>query len=182
MKCETRWHKCSFTFFMKCADIVHFIFAPRTFLNFKERRGPPVCFVFFSSFVREHFSNIHLQFEKIGWHLKSQRPCNIELDHLLFYQTSIFYSKQHAKDESIPTFSRCPERGTRRTRKTMGWQWKRRKRRKGWGEAMIFVFVISRNTAAGIGFHQTELHISMIWIQTSSNHKDREKETQKSNF
>ena len=50
---KTQRHKCSFTFFMKCADIVHFIFAPRTLniSNFNKRRRPMFHFLSFSSLV-----------------------------------------------------------------------------------------------------------------------------------
>ena len=118
----------------------HFIFAPRTFLNFNQRRRPPVCFIFFSSFPQNIFQNSLSVWE--NGVTPNISTTNIELDHLLFYQTSISYKKSLSKDELklIPTFSRCRGRGTRRTRKTTGWRWRRRKRRRGWGEAMMNVY------------------------------------------
>ena len=135
---KIRRHKCSFTFFMKCANILFLHLAP--FLNFNQRRRPPVCFIFFSSFPQNIFQNSLSVWE--NGVTPNISTTNIELDHLLFYQTSTFYKNSLAKDELelIPTFSRCRGRGTRRTRKTTGWRWRRRKRRRGWGEAMMNVY------------------------------------------
>ena len=90
---KTQRHKCLFTFFMKCADIVHFVFAPRTLniSNFNKRRRPIFHFVSFSSLVFcRIFFKIQFQFV---WEIRVTpkiSTANIELDHCSFYESSIF--------------------------------------------------------------------------------------------